>query len=345
MSFLTAFGKAPAGLRLQRIRHSPNYNGKSFHNLVPTPVSREGVSMFKMLRDFSHRPADTTPSKPLPAVHTDLQHLPDDQASLVWFGHSSYLLKINKTHILVDPVFSGNASPVSFFAKAYPGSNVYGPEQMPVRIEAILLTHDHYDHLDYKTILRLKDRTTHFYTSLGVGAHLEYWGVEPGTVTELDWWESASFSDMTLTATPARHFSGRSIKRGGAIWSSFVLQAPGYRLFLGGDSGYEQLFKAIGERFGPFDLAILECGQYNDNWPYIHMRPEETVQAAVDLKAKTLLPVHWGKFTLSLHPWNEPVHRVTAAAVRAGMLVTTPRIGEIVNINHHYPNEAWYDFL
>ena len=354
MSLFPVLGKAPAGPRLQRIRRSPNYNGKNFQNLVDTPVSREDVSMFKMLRELGNRPANVAPPKPLPNVHTDLQDLPDDEATLVWFGHSSYLLKINKTHILVDPVFSGNASPVSFFAKAFPGSNDYGVKDMPATIEAVLLTHDHYDHLDYKTILELKTRTNHFYTSLGVGAHLEYWGIEAQRITELDWWESISFNEaglpadkgtMSLTAAPGRHFSGRGLKRGGAIWSSFVLETPRCRLFLGGDSGYEQHFKTIGDRFGPFDLAILECGQYNENWPYIHMMPEQTVQAAGDLKAKTLLPVHWGKFTLAMHPWDEPIRRVTAAAAQVKLPVTTPKIGEPVVINSHYPATNWYDFL
>lgn len=359
-------GKAPAGARLQRIRRSPNYDGKTFRNLVPTEVTRKGVSFFRMLREFSNRPKDTVPPKPIPSIQTNLKGLPEGQASIVWFGHSSYLLKIGKTHILVDPVFSGNASPFTFFAKAFPGSNGYGVEDMPETLEAVLLTHDHYDHLDYKTILQLKTRANHFYTSLGVGAHLEYWGVPPEQITELDWWDSISFDEtgrpdtgsatngagwpgntgpITLTATPGRHFSGRAFKRGGAIWSSFVLQTAGYKLFLGGDSGYERHFKTIGERFGPFDLAILECGQYHENWPFIHMMPEETVQAARDLKATTLMPVHWGKFTLSLHPWNEPIRRVTAAAQKAGQPITTPRIGEIIDVNRHYPNDAWYDFL
>lgn len=366
MPLLPTMGKAPAGARLQRIRRSPNYDGKMFRNLVPTEVTRKGVSIFRMLREFSNRPKDTTPPKPMPGVQTNLKTLPDGQASLVWFGHSSYLLKMDKTHILVDPVFSGNASPFTFFARAFPGSNGYGVKDMPDILEAVLLTHDHYDHLDYQTILQLKTRTNHFYTSLGVGAHLEYWGIPPEKITELDWWESVTLDEtgrptggglpggesrpgdvgpLTLTATPGRHFSGRTFRRGGAIWSSFVLQAPGYKLFLGGDSGYEQHFKGIGERFGPFDLAILECGQYHENWPYIHMMPEETVQAARDLKAATLMPVHWGKFTLALHPWNEPIRRVTAAAQKAGLPITTPRIGEIVSINRHYPSEAWYDFL
>ena len=343
MSIFPVFGKAPAGLRLQRIGRSSNYRDDSFQNLVPTPVASKNVSFFKMMKDFSNRPANTVPPAPLPSVKTDLRSLPDDQATIVWFGHSSYLLKIDKMHILVDPVFSGNASPVSFFAKAFPGTNTYGVDDMPATIEAVLLTHDHYDHLDYKTILRLKDRTNHFYTSLGVGAHLEYWGIEPGRITELDWWESCMVGDMTLIATPARHFSGRALKRGGTIWSSFVLKTPGYDLFLGGDSGYEEHFKAIGDRFGPFDLAILECGQYNQNWPYIHMMPEQTVTAAQELGAAVLMPVHWGKFTLSLHPWDEPIRRVVAAAAKAGLPLTTPRIGEPVIVNGYYPTDSWWE--
>jgi L-ascorbate metabolism protein UlaG (beta-lactamase superfamily) len=343
MSIFPVFGKAPTGARLQRIRHSLHYSEGSFQNLVPTAVTGKDASFLKMLREYRNRPASTTPARPIPSIATDLRSLPDDAATLVWFGHSSYLLKIGKTHILVDPVFSGNASPVSFFAKAFPGSNNYGVDDMPASIEAVLLTHDHYDHLDYKTILQLKDRTKHFYTSLGVGAHLEFWGIEPGRITELDWWESCEMEVGSLTAAPARHFSGRSLKRGGANWSSFVLKTPGYGLFLGGDSGYEEHFKAIGDRFGPFDLAILECGQYGKNWPYIHMMPEQTVQAALDLQAAALLPVHWSKFTLALHPWNEPIRRVTVAAKERGMPIATPLIGQPVPLKGPYPATHWWE--
>lgn len=367
MSIFPVFGSAPSGARLQRVKRSPNFSNGSFQNLVPTSVMRKDASFLKLMKDFRNRPADITPPAPIPHIDTDLRSLPENQPTLVWFGHSSYLLKFGKTHILVDPVFSGSASPLSFFAKAFPGSNTYGVDDMPATLEAVLITHDHYDHLDYKTILRLKDRTNHFYTSLGVGAHLESWGIEPGRITELDWFESCAIDAagrpstatavtgpgelISLTATPARHFSGRFLKRGGTIWSSFVLKAANYSLFLGGDSGYEQHFKAIGERFGPFDLAILECGQYGHNWPNIHMLPEETVMAAQDLRAATLLPVHWAKFTLSVHPWDEPIRRVTAAAAKAGVgtgaakasvALTTPRIGEPVVINGHYPQEAWW---
>lgn len=366
MTLFPVFGKAPAGPRLERIMRSQHYANGAFQNLTPTEIVLKDASFFKMLREYGRRPANTAPPQPIPSVRTNLKTLPEDQATLVWFGHSSYLLKIGATHILVDPVFSGHASPVSFFARAFPGSNVYGVNDMPDTIEAMLLTHDHYDHLDHSTILRLKSRVTHIYTALGVGAHLGSWGVDPTRISELDWGESCGIGadglpadegkrTFTLTATPARHFSGRGFRRGGTCWASFVLkgsgggpglaEGTGLNLFLGGDSGYEQHFKDIGERYGPFDLGILECGQYGNNWPYIHMLPEETVQAAQDLRARTLLPVHWGKFTLSLHPWDEPIHRVRVAAEKAELQLTTPRIGEVVRINGRYPDEAWYDFL
>jgi L-ascorbate metabolism protein UlaG (beta-lactamase superfamily) len=346
MALFPVFGKAPAGARLQRILQSPHYKDDHFENLVPTSVALEGVSIFKMLRDMSHRPTDVKPPRPLPSVRTDLRALPKDRVTIVWFGHSSYLLQIHQTTILVDPVFSGHASPVSFMAKAFPGANVYTAADMP-EIDILLLTHDHYDHIDYTTVRQLMPTVKHYCTSLGVGAHLESWGIAPDKITELDWWESwsvgANGGEIAFTATPARHFSGRSFKRGGTLWSSFVVKAAGYSLFLGGDSGYEQHFKTIGERFGSFDLVILECGQYGKNWPYIHMMPEQVVQAARDLGAAAFMPVHWAKFTLSLHPWDEPIRRVTAAAADKGMPVVTPMIGQPVVIGEKYPSARWWE--
>jgi len=350
MSLLQSLGKRPAGPRLQRILRSSHYRDGSFQNPIPTEVTLKDTTIWKMLREYRHRPADSTPPAPLPSIHTDLAALPADQATVVWFGHSSYLLKLGPTHILVDPVFSGNASPFTFFAKAYPGADIYKPADMPPTLEAIILTHDHYDHLDYKTIQELTPRTRHFYTSLGVGAHLEFWGIPAEKITELDWGETVQPPEFTLTATPARHFSGRTFKRGKSAWSSFVLNAPNpakpgarLNLFLGGDSGYGPHFQSIGQQYGPFNLAFLECGQYGVHWPNIHMFPEETVLAAADLKANVLFPVHWAKFTLSLHPWNEPIRRAVAEAKAFKVPITTPQIGQPVNINQDYPIDPWYD--
>jgi L-ascorbate metabolism protein UlaG (beta-lactamase superfamily) len=213
-------------------------------------------------------------------------------------------------------------------------------------IDLMILSHNHYDHLDTGTITKLAPRTRAFVVPLGVGQTIACCGVRDQPVTELDWWETVSpMAGMELTATPARHFSGRGLVRGGSLWCSFVLKLGNdLSIFLGGDSGYEQHFRQIGEKYGPFDLAILECGQYNEGWPHIHMMPEQTAQAAVDLQTKLLLPVHWAKFTLANHAWNEPVQRLRKAAASMGLAVTTPMIGEPVPLRGPYPQSDWWNF-
>jgi L-ascorbate metabolism protein UlaG (beta-lactamase superfamily) len=264
---------------------------------------------------------------------------------IVWFGHSSYFISVSNIRLLIDPVLSGHAAPVKIFGKSFPGTNFYTADKMPY-LDAVLITHDHYDHLDHETILKLKDKAGHYYTSLGVGAHLERWGIEPDKITELDWHERASLpGKLELIAAPARHFSGRSIKRNNTLWSSFILKSKEHSIYLGGDSGYDQHFEQIGKQYGPFDLAILECGQYNTMWPLIHMMPEETVQAALDLNAKVLLPVHWGKFSLALHSWKEPINRLLEAANNEPVIVTTPMIGEPVMLDQLVPQNRWWESL
>jgi L-ascorbate metabolism protein UlaG (beta-lactamase superfamily) len=228
--------------------------------------------------------------------------------------------------------------------KAFRGSNIYKAEDMPP-VDYLILTHDHYDHLDFKTIRKLRNKVSKIYCSLGIGSHLKYWGVDTNKVTEMDWWETQMLEEsIFLTTAPARHFSGRGIKRGQTLWSSFILRTKEHNLYLGGDSGYDAHFKEIGNRYGPFDLAILEAGQYNTMWPLIHMMPEETVQAAVDLKAKALLPVHWGKFRLSMHAWKDPVTRVLAKAEEVNMKVLTPKIGQPITLEDDSQIETWWNF-
>jgi L-ascorbate metabolism protein UlaG (beta-lactamase superfamily) len=338
------FGKHPSGKRLERIMKSPNYRNNSFHNFSPTEILLKSASRSKMFKDFFFRkPATTKPPKAIPSVKTDLKNLPPKNTTIVWFGHSSYLISSKSFHILVDPVMQGEASPVPIFAKPFAGSDVYSLHDLPP-IDLVLLTHDHYDHLHYDSIKKLASTAKRFVTSLGVGAHLEAWGVSSEKITELDWWESTSVDNgIELIATPARHFSGRSFVRGKTLWSAFVLKLHGHQLFLGGDSGYENHFKEIGKRFGSFDVALLECGQYGENWPYIHTLPEETVTAAKDLNAKILMPVHWAKFELSLHPWDEPINRATKFAATNHQPVTTPMIGEPVVLNSSYPDKRWWE--
>ena len=342
--FLKRFGKLPSGKHLERIQQSPNYKDNAFKNKSKTDMLSPDSSYLKILKDQFTKTKLVTPSQPIPFVRTNLKETKPDQPTIIWFGHSSYLIYINGKTILVDPVFSGNAAPFSFMVKAYKGANEYQVNDFP-EIDVLLLTHDHYDHLDYKTVLAFQPKVKQIYCSLGLASHLKHWGFDSSKITEFDWWDTHSVdSTITITSAPARHFTGRGITRAKTLWSSFILKTNEYNLYLGGDSGYDDHFKIIGEKYGPFDLAILESGQYNTSWPYIHMMPEQTVHASIDLKAKVLLPVHWSKFTLALHPWNEPIERIIKKAAELNVKVTTPMIGEPVIINQTYPNNVWWNF-
>ena len=338
------FGKAPSGERLKRIEHSTNFRNGQFQNLNFTPTFAEDVSKFEMIRDgifkISKRKA---PSESLPSVKTNLFDLDPQKDLLVWFGHSSYFMQLDGKKMLVDPVFSGSASPFSFMVKSFKGSDVYSPEEIPP-IDYLIITHDHWDHLDYKTVVELKPKVGKIITGLGTAAHFEHWGFDPKSIIELDWNESSVLdSGFKITATPGRHFTGRTFKRNQTIWCSFVFQSPSRKVFIGGDSGYDTHFEKIGAEHGPFDLALLECGQYNKSWKYIHMMPEQTVQAAIDLKAKTMMPVHWAKFALSLHAWDEPIQRVTKEAHRLDVPIIHPMIGDLVDLSNLGTQTEWWE--
>lgn len=337
------FGKLPEGERQARIEKSPNFRDGQFQNLSHTPDLAEGVSMAKVLKKFFFdKSKRSKPVVAMPSQKTDLLHLDPSENVLVWFGHSSYFMQADGKTFLVDPVFSGAASPVSFTTKAFAGADVYDAEDFP-EIDFLIISHDHWDHLDYETVLKLKGKVKKIITGLGTGAHFERWGFDMAAVEERDWNEAIDLGEgFIIHTTPARHFAGRGLKRNRAIWMSFVLKTPTLNLYLGGDSGYDSHYKTIGDAFGPFDLAILECGQYNEYWKYIHMMPEEVVTAAQDLKAKKLLPVHWGKFSLALHAWDEPIQRVTAAAKKQNMPIMTPMIGEKVSLSQEQVFTEWW---
>lgn len=347
MAILRTFGKNPSGHELDKIRSSVNYRDGLFQNLSHTESLVKGASFPRIMWRYFTKPKNTAPPQPLPSIKTDLRSLSRDKPFLVWFGHSSYFIGIEKMNILVDPVFSGHASPFSFTNKSFKGSDIYSVGDMP-DIDLLILTHDHYDHLDYNTVKKLESKTKKICTSTGVGSHLRYWGIDRAMITELDWWDrteiasSDSSFKLELVAAPARHFSGRSFNRNKTLWSSFVLLGGGYRIYVGADSGYDSHFKVIGEKFGPFDIALLECGQYNEWWPFIHMMPEQTVQATIDLNARLLMPVHWSKFALGLHPWDEPITRAVAKATELNVPVTTPMIGEPVVLGRSIPNSQWW---
>jgi L-ascorbate metabolism protein UlaG (beta-lactamase superfamily) len=337
------FGKLPSGESLERIKKSPNYKDGEFKNLSFTPPITEGVSYYTVMKDFFFNKSKRgKPASILPSKKTDLLNLPADKNIMVWFGHSSYFLQIDGKKILVDPVFSGAASPIKFTTRSFKGSDVYTTDDFPA-IDYLFISHDHWDHLDYETIIKLKPKVKKVITALGVAIHLEHWGYDKKMIIEKDWNEEVILDEgFIVNTTPARHFSGRTFKRNQSLWTSFVLKTPTMKIFLGGDSGYDTHFADIGNRYGPFDLAILECGQYNQYWKYIHMMPEETVQAGIDLKAKKIIPVHWAKFSLSLHAWDEPIIRFTNESKRKNIAILHPMIGEKINLNDTNTFTNWW---
>ncbi|MBP6024360.1 MBL fold metallo-hydrolase [Ferruginibacter sp.] len=339
------FGKPPAGERLELIQQSINYKNNSFQNQSHTPSLTEGATYSSVMKEFFFTKKERKkPSQPLPSVKTNLRQLKKNENVWVWMGHSSYFMQVDGKTILVDPVLSGAASPLSFTTRSFPGADIYTADDIP-EIDFLFISHDHWDHLDYDTIKKLQPKIRTIITGLGTGQHLERWGFSAAMIIEKDWNETATLADgFKVTVTPARHFSGRGFKRNNALWVSFVLQTPAHKIYIGGDSGYDEHFKTIGNLHGPFDLAILECGQYDKNWKYIHMMPEEVVQAAQDLNSKKLLAVHWGKFALGNHAWDEPAVRVHKAAREKQMNLLTPMIGEQVNINDpHQQFLPWWE--
>lgn len=337
------FGKPPAGQRLETIQSSPNYRDDKFQNQRPTPDLTDGANYYSVLKDFIfNKSKRSIPAVSLPSKKTNLFTLDPEKNVLVWFGHSSYFMQVDGKKILVDPVLSGSASPLKFTTKSFAGSDIYTTDDIPA-IDYLFISHDHWDHLDHETVLKLKPKIKKIITGLGTGAHLEHWGFDQKIIIEKDWNEEVILDEgFVVNTVPARHFSGRSFKRQQAIWLSFVLRTPTIKIFIGGDSGYDSHFSAIGNQFGPFDLAILECGQYNKSWKHIHMMPEELIQAALDLKAEKLIPVHWAKFTLALHSWDEPIIRVTEEAKRKNFPVIHPMIGEEVDLENPQNKTAWW---
>ena len=336
------FGSEASGDRLARMESKPNYKDGAFDNLEFTPALTEGTSSFEVFRDFFFaRKERNIPKDLIPAVKNDLHHIPADSNVYVWFGHSSYYIQLDGKKILVDPVFSKYATPVRFGVRAFNSTYNYTVADIP-EVDILVITHDHWDHLDYNTFMQLKHKVRHIVTGLGVGAHLEKWGYPADQITELYWGESIDIEGTQIVSTTARHFSGRTFKRNTTLWSSFILDGS-KKIFLGGDSGYGRHFKEIGRQYGPFDFAILENGQYNEKWHYIHMMPEEVITATRDLAAAYVIPVHSSKFPLAHHAWDEPLIRITQAALEHGVNIITPRIGELVYMDSIPQYTAWWE--
>lgn len=338
------FGSLPAKARRERILKSPNYKKSGFENLSHTPQFTGGSNFGTVLSDFlfsSNKKA--VPPSLIPSFKTDLMALPADKNTLVWFGHSSYYMQVDGKKILVDPVLSGAASPISFTTPSFKGSDIYKADEIP-DIDYLFISHDHWDHLDYDTVKKLEPRVGKVICGLGIGEHLERWGYSADKIAEHDWHEHVTLDDgFEAYTVPARHFSGRGLRPKQGLWMAFAFFTPTYKIYIGGDSGYDYHFAEAGKKYGPFDLVILECGQYNKNWANIHTMPEEVVQAAKDLQAKTLLPVHWAKFKLAMHDWDEPILRLTAEAEKQHMPIVTPLIGEAIDLDKpENPSFGWW---
>jgi L-ascorbate metabolism protein UlaG (beta-lactamase superfamily) len=341
-------GGKPTKHERQQFARTGHYRAGEFQNLQPTRTltGPSGPGLYwKMLT----QPAapHTQPDGPLPMQKLDslaITRKTPDLVRVTWFGHSASLVEMADQNILLDPMLSVEMGPLSWVTpKRYNKELVIRPEQLPA-IAAVLISHDHYDHLDYKTVQKIKDRVGLFCVPLGIGAHLRRWGVAPAHIREVSWGDTVRLPGLTLVSTPSRHFSGRGLgNQNSTWWTSWVMKSATKSLFYTGDGGYGPHFAAIGRQYGPFDLALVECGQYNADWAEIHMRPEQSVQAALDVRARAMLPVHWGAFTEARHPWNEPVQRATAAAApHPELLLTTPRLGQPVVLGTPLPQARWW---
>ncbi|WHY65004.1 MBL fold metallo-hydrolase [Neobacillus sp. SuZ13] len=319
---------------------------KKYENQLPTTMTMGWKSMISMLRDSLTRAANRRPKAVIDAetfLPTETLSI-SDAPRVTWFGHSAFFLEIEGKRLLFDPMFGPRPSPVSWAGtKRYKNNLFVQLEDFPT-LDAIIISHDHYDHLDYQSIRKLKDKASRFLVPLGVRQRLIKWGVPSEKITEHAWWEELDFKGLTLACTPARHFSGRGLfDRDSTMWCSWVIAGRETKIYFSGDSGYGPHFKEIGEKYGPFDLTLLECGQYDERWSSIHMMPEETVQAHLDLGGQLLIPVHWGAFTLAFHAWTDPVERVTEAALRHQVNISTPKIGETVVItSKDFPTKQWW---
>ena len=334
------FGRVPAGNRLDRIMKSPHYVNGRFQNLSPVSIMTDEHRENRFIATLKFVFGDKTnlsPSKPMISTKTDLHALNRRQDVAVWMGHSTYYLQINGWRILIDPVFSAYASPLSFVNKAFPGSNIYNADDIP-SLDVLAITHDHWDHLDYPTIMSLKDKIKTIVCPLGVGEFFEEWGFDADILREEDWFTEVTITDkdksddLRVNFLPSQHFSGRFIISNPTQWCGYAFITDDKKIYCSGDGGYGEHFKTIGEKFHGFDFAIMENGQYNMAWHNIHMLPQETAQAAADIGAKYVMPSHNGKFALSRHPWQEPYEELTKASLEKPYRLLTPRIGEAVSL-------------
>ncbi len=326
-----------------RIQESPQYRDGKFRSANP-PMKISWSEYPGMIKDHIFAKNERSPSDQLPTQAVDLSHFKQSAEGVMnasWVGHSSLLINVDGYKILTDPVYEKRVS--IFGPTRYNGEVPLDIDALP-EVDVVIVSHNHYDHLNRSSIEALADKTKWFLTPLGAGKLLQKWGVAANKIIQMDWWEEFSFdSNLKITATPSQHFSGRGLTdTDKTLWASWVIKTPGHSLFFSGDSGYFEGFKEIGDRHGPFDMTFIECGAYDKSWETIHMFPEQTVQAHIDLKGKILHPIHWGTFNLAQHPWYEPMDRLLARATETEVQLALPIVGETTILGEFVPTHPWW---
>lgn len=338
------FGASASKADKARYSLSPQWNGKAFENFSTTTMDVNLKTIPGLIRENWNGRKNRNAKTNLPiAPFSPHQFEKDNTPKFVWYGHSVLLLQIGNKNLLIDPMLGPDASPIGpIRTKRFSENSLNVINPLPP-IDAVLLTHDHYDHLDLTSIEKLKSKVTTWFVALGVARHLVTWGIPANHITEFDWWQEHQFDTVKLTFTPSRHFSGRGLfDRATSLWGGWVITSEQHNIYWSGDSGYDTHFKEIGEKLGPFDWGFMECGQYNTRWHAIHMYPEESVQAAIDAGVKRAIPVHWGAFTLALHHWTEPAERFTQHAQNENLPYLTPLLGEVVPMHNTTSHSAWW---
>ena len=344
---MKSFGKRAEGLRLERMKDSPLWSGEGFRNVYPVaPGLRDPTVKMPSIPEFLCGGERRKPTGLFPALDpADAWRLaPQSGLRATWLGHSTVLIEIDGLRVLTDPVWGPRASPSTLMGPKRFQAAPIALSSMP-EIDVVVISHDHYDHLDYPTIRELASTSTMFVTSLGVGAHLEAWGVRPERIAELDWWQSFQLpgKDLSVTAAPSQHFSGRHITdRNATLWSSMVIRSPRHSVFFSGDTGLTNEYEVIRQRLGPFDLVMLEIGAYHPAWGDIHLGPDNAMQALSLLGGGNFLPIHWGTFSLAIHAWDQPVETVLGIAEKQGVHLLVPRLGEAVEPTNERRLDPWW---
>jgi len=341
------FGAPMSGARLERAKANPQYRDGRFVNVQPEAPTTIAALGDYLVRQFSGDEV-RLPPKPLPVLAVDPAALAAAPAPTglraFWIGHASSYVEIDGVRVLLDPVFAERVSPLPVGPRRFHAPPIALADLPP--IDAVLISHDHYDHLDMATVRHLAARGSRFFVPLGIGAHLERWGVPLAQIEEMEWWQRRTLGAVEIVCTPTRHYSGRSLgDRSATLWSSWSVLGPRHRFFYSGDTGYSTHFAEVGARLGPFDMAFVKIGAYGPgpSWIDIHMPPEQSVQAQRDLRARRMFPVHWSTFNLAYHDWDEPIRRTVAEARRTGVEVVTPRLGEWVDADREFASTPWWE--